>query len=1228
LALQQGGEEVEKLDERIGFTKSTTAQQAPPNAETIDIERKMSTSSNRAESCSIMLDQSISNDASKNSLIEKLWKNLNDAETVLKLSKEKDNILEEQLHVTKRELEESKVQQAKQKDKYEERLRYQKMHIMRLRKQLRSEKEVSKKVNHKNMAISDLENRLRQCKRELSLATKCKTESKKDNAKCHKEMDKLLMENKAMKKRLMQYENDVEELERKNFEIIQENKTMNQKEFLQMKLLDADEFFHNKLNDERLRFIEYIEEYREYCEKLESKCLFYERTLCKSLKELKLTRNELDNSSTSMQKNVDRLLREKELLKSALNAKVETLHGLEQSNKKLARKLKQIENDVGRNYIKLDVLFHEKCDLVEMLQEKIKVLEIQSSKQHDREMASTEADQLENDTKTGNFRRKQIERKGKKENFVDGNVIGSNGGSVKDSASRCKDEIRDIQETLHGVQEEKASFEKQLYELRSDLKLKDKDISHKKKAMEDFKMRNKPKNLDENTEFGTLNDLLEQSMGGFEMGFREVNASCEEGRDELNEKLIRVLEITDETKDKCIKLEELLGKKEFFITNLQATMEGKQNEQEKQANGGELNDDALEGEHSSNDRSCATASTIRTCLQKDLKEPRTAEDDAATTSKSIVDDSSGDTKQGMELYEHKMKLGISLGETEDRSGVVNIWDRQFSTLHRESELATERAKILEMKIESLEELKKDLKLKKEEQVNSRTKKNKLFTQFHGDNEHSQNTEAKCMDFEADYKGSAQIQIESDQETNDFVYNDEVDVIIERLFVDNDALVKENESLRRIIEDNEKWISSTNSKRTLEKLQDMEDTIENMKQREFKLQKHNYELKKRIDNEEDILNILKENMQSIGRELEIYKNRGIFQEPDAMKLITEVEEWLKRLDDIISTLPDQDLNTQSTGNTSLRKTGALGEENKSLEEKLEKANCVIMEKENEIVLLEGEIENYQELLSIADERNTEIEAMKKQLEDANKQNSYLVAEIKHLERKIRELEENVDIHEKEINELQQVQIGVDYTSNKVCGDAQASTDDEEVLEANCEGCQDTIDQNNKMEEAAATKNYASGGRVSVDDYESDFYTDDDDKNNCNESIIKTKTSVTSEKESIVEDLQVQSDISDDFWNTVGDEQSLENISFFERIGESTGGERNRRTIDQENEKGSEVIAEEDDDSNATPVDTGHSDSQFTNIEAQGNCNSRVIDENIANYKNRGKTNNKTFKLPFR
>ena len=117
---------------------------------------------------------------------------------------------------------------------------------------------------------------------------------------------------------------------------------------------------------------------------------------------------------------------------------------------------------------------------------------------------------------------------------------------------------------------------------------------------------------------------------------------------------------------------------------------------------------------------------------------------------------------------------------------------------------------------------------------------------------------------------------------------------------------------------------------------------------------------------------------------------------------------------------------------------------------------------------------------------------------------------------------------------------------------------------------------------SSKNYASGGRVSVDDYESDFYTDDDDKNNCNESIIKTKTSVTSEKESIVEDLQVQSDISDDFWNTVGDEQSLENISFFEQIGESTGGERDRRTIDQENEKGSEVIAEEDDDSNATPV----------------------------------------------
>ena len=89
------------------------------------------------------MDQSSSNDASQRSLIEKLWKNLNDTETVLKLSKEKDNILDEKLHATKLELEESKVNQTKLKDKYEERLRYQKMHILRLRKQLRSEKEVN-----------------------------------------------------------------------------------------------------------------------------------------------------------------------------------------------------------------------------------------------------------------------------------------------------------------------------------------------------------------------------------------------------------------------------------------------------------------------------------------------------------------------------------------------------------------------------------------------------------------------------------------------------------------------------------------------------------------------------------------------------------------------------------------------------------------------------------------------------------------------------------------------------------------------------------------------------------------------------------------------------------------------------------------------------------------------------------------------------------------------------
>ena len=113
-------------------------------------------------------------------------------------------------------------------------------------------------------------------------------------------------------------------------------------------------------------------------------------------------------------------------------------------------------------------------------------------------------------------------------------------------------------------------------------------------------------------------------------------------------------------------------------------------------------------------------------------------------------------------------------------------------------------------------------------------------------------------------------------------------------------------------------------------------------------------------------------------------------------------------------------------------------------------------------------------------------------------------------------------------------------------------------------------------------YASEGRTSVEDYESDFYTDDDDKNNHNELNSKAKTSVVSEKECIVEDLEVQSDISDDFWNTVGDEQSLGNISFFERIGEAAVGERKHRAIGQEDQKESESIAEDDYESSTTPA----------------------------------------------
>ena len=930
-----------------------------------------------------------------------------------------------------------------------------------------------KGTQENEMAVMDLKRQLRSCQTELASAKQLKAEAKKDK-------DRLLAENKGMKKRLKRYQQDFEELESEHKDLIKECKAISHSEDLQVKLLEAKEYFHKKLNDERVNFAENIEEYTKQYEKLELKCHTYKRRLNKSLDDLKGARSELADAQIYRQQEINRLLEENESLKHVLNAKKIDLQDFERSSKMqattLKEKEKQIKGSDKKKWCNLDsknddclrllsVLFDEKCRFVEELQEKLRNFEPQSLNHTDKELELIEDDQCKVNKANTTFKRKlQMLEEEQKLKDAEINALKSRSNYFEESFIVYEEEIGTLQEALYETLRENAMIEKELCEVRKNLDPKNKE------KLENVERHNEAIDVKEKGKLNSLENESKQNKASIEAkskSNRALEESCEEGHKELNEKLNKVLDVADETKERCIQLEVLLREKEAFIKQLQGTVEIKQSnktEGDDSTNSTESKYTALGGDICEVNRLGAKISKKETDLEKCLDESKENSYSIIKVIPEAKEDSFDLMIHNTDLVDSDIALERNPREKEKALSSTSAKDKKLG----------EQAKILETTMKSLEILNRDIELKKEEQKQLQVMKDNLMKKFQEKEQSLDIIEIKFNDIEDTYMRGEQIQSvtksdgkEEDQQNKAVEDLENNKKIIEILLNDNIALLSENESLRSIAGCTEVSISPTNSERMCNELDELQEALEYTRKREKKIQSQNYELKKRLDREETMRMVLKDQIVSFGKYFQRYKSSETDGDAETAKLIKDVEHWQRKLGDLIITVNEVESNIEIATEYSVEMTGQLESESDTLGGIIDKANIAIKEKESEEILLKKQSENWQDMSAIVKARNAEIKAKDKELEEVDEQNRKLAAEIKNLGRKIRNLEDNIEFLESEKDELQQGEECVGQQFRKACEEIKLLNFEKEKLRIECEMLQKMIVEDKKTEKIDET-----------------------------------------------------------------------------------------------------------------------------------------------------------------
>ena len=584
------------------------------------------------------------------------------------------------------------------------------------------------------------------------------------------------------------------------------------------------------------------------------------------------------------------------------------------------------------------------------------------------------------------------------------------------------------------------------------------------KSIKDFANRNERK-------VETFQRQIEKCKYEIERRMQEkqgMEASFEEERCSMNEKLNEVLQANVNIEEECSQLRATLSENEVVIKHLQATVEGKM-----------LNEAMVDIEISKRKTlqddlalSKRVADELRAVvgrLERDLEMHRASSIELEKETSRFRKELQNETQRNKKLEDYARKLENSFSDSKKHSHMIG---QRVSMLEEElnakqyaakvakeqnSKLAVlieelrndvrqkeemlvrggnkrskklqgtaERLDLAKRTIEKLEldmgetaKLRRDLKSREEECQQSRARQNDLLMKLDETGQHCEDLERTLKESERKRKRSEEIRNSCEAKLGNIrkkhheVAEDfqRVKNALLQLKINNSALGKENEELKRRLDATSR-MSLTSS--DMEDVKELKVKLDGTKVLVKEVQSHNFELKEKLNAERSEYKSLRDKMNTLKMEFEEYK-RDSAKATKRDEFKVGLEYWQRKFDDLAAVSAKAKASMQIINENSSKLTEQLREEIDVLKGDLDRANFTLKEREKEVEVLKKRCRNHQEMSGAAERRNAEAMERDVHIEETEKENRKLVAEIRKLERLIRDLKKQIVAMENENDE---------------------------------------------------------------------------------------------------------------------------------------------------------------------------------------------------------------------
>ncbi|XP_065069011.1 golgin subfamily A member 4-like, partial [Rhopilema esculentum] len=1117
-----------------------------------------------------------------------------------------------ELHLALGAIEHEREQRIQMQQSMESLVKSQKLQIIKLREELDNEKLMSKEKKNEYEELIMIKRKMKQLEQELMVEKRLKLEVKQSKEECQAEIDELLLENEEIKKKLRKYHHDLERLHDENRSLVSDyNSMMDRGEVIEaeQQLNLMQELMEEKFQEVRADFVNEIERYQIEAKEFKQK---FEQTAA----ELEKAQSELEAVVMYRQDDIDRLLKEKQALKVDLKSKKGKLQCLEALNGELKSNLKEKESQLSQfqsfssykesngqlDASETPVL--EKCKEIEQLH--IKVEELQDINPDEKTLKlKEELNQLKKD---------QLVKKGEFEDLNKKNeelrqLLKELQGKLLHEELSHEENVKSTKEQERKLETSLAEFEQENISLKR--KLTDAEVQAQAYSKQLLDMEEKHRELTEKVDnsiererFQSVMDQLDNQSSKIEGLLKEkenLQTSFKEEQEDLNEKLDKVLDANVDLEKSCIDLESILEQKNATIKTLETSWkEIQENTKVTTAPLTEenkiLKDDLaksldevaalkaqiiklekdLEAKKEATERSKDIKEKIQTFekekvsakgqvsdLMKKIKQIQTdihtKEQNYQIESQKLNEQLQQARSQEKRLVEDNLNLKEKLDMQTD---IVTDLDKTIQKLQEEnreqdaskSSIAKINDRVAELE-SSCSNLKAELKSKKEEIRQSYAKQADLFKKIK-DRENMCDmlekklsaTEEQAKQEKMHWQNNSKKDLEQAKSTIDELTKSKEELLTENMKLKEQvASCEQKQKHRTTVAGKEKELS--------EKLRELSMKLEEMKEREKLIQKHNYEIKKTLDAKDLQQEKLEEEVKVLNLKLEAKKGEDneAISSMDALK--KEAEDWQRKFDDLTSTLSDTEANIEMIAKRSAAKEKDLEAQKQHIKEELETAKFKLKEKEAELLLMQKRSENNELLSKMVDERAEELKAKNQSIQQLDKENKKLVDETKKLERVVTELKRKTKELETDNNEMKQEkgvfekQLEKQKTTSRILknteNDLEKAYDkihelksEKKELLLKCEQLQTTLSQmeNHQTVETENTKENLAKKESSSSSYESDFEEDSQSSEESNnDERTKSVKYCASDKEKSAEKSSEKEDV------TFGDDDAFLDMS---------------------------------------------------------------------------------------